>query len=297
MGRSPRRRTLPIKRPASSAPSRPARPRGFMPCSPSGRTCPEARSWSRPSRGDRPAARGDAGARRGAGAAAYRSPACPTGRAPLADHSRRRADRRHARGDRAAGAGARRSRPAGGDARHSPCRAWPGHGASPPRPRLPINRSGSSAPTPIRETSSSARTAARCSSIWRRRSTARRPSTSPIAACRPRPPGTSTSNATLSRDEVIAFYRHYLSRIDPRLAAQLRPLLAPSRRLTWLRTMMWCARWRVAAATSPDWSQDRVDPVLLAHIRRRVAAFFTPKMVAAVRAEWLSEAPSRSRNA
>jgi Phosphotransferase enzyme family len=95
--------------------------------------------------------------------------------------------------------------------------------------------------------------------------------------------------ARLSRAEVIAFYRHYLARIGPPLAFQLKPLLAPSRRLTWLRTMMWCARWRVAAATSLDWSQDRVDPVLLAHIRSRVAAFFAPEMVAAIRAEWLSE--------
>jgi aminoglycoside phosphotransferase (APT) family kinase protein len=93
--------------------------------------------------------------------------------------------------------------------------------------------------------------------------------------------------AMLSRDEIVAFYRHYLARIDPALGASLRPLLAPSRRLTWLRTMMWCARWRVAAATSPDWSQDRVDPVLLAHIQRRVMAFFEPKMVDAMRAEWL----------
>lgn len=94
--------------------------------------------------------------------------------------------------------------------------------------------------------------------------------------------------ALLSRDDVVAFYRHYLARIDPALAARLWPLLAPSRRLTWLRTMMWCARWRVAAATSPDWSQDRVDPVLLAHIRRRVAAFFAPDFVAATRKEWLN---------
>jgi hypothetical protein len=104
---------------------------------------------------------------------------------------------------------------------------------------------------------------------------------------------TSTSwdldvQAILSRAEIVAFYRHYLARIDPALAARLRPLLAPSRRLTWLRTMMWCARWRVAAATSPEWSQDRVDPILLAHIRSRVTAFFAPEFVAATREEWLN---------
>ncbi len=103
---------------------------------------------------------------------------------------------------------------------------------------------------------------------------------------------TSTSwdldvQTVLSPAETTAFYRAYLALRGP-AAASLRPFLAPSRRLTWLRTMMWCARWRVAAATSPDWSQDRVDPVLLAHIRRRVAAFFAPEMVAAMRAEWLA---------
>jgi aminoglycoside phosphotransferase (APT) family kinase protein len=97
--------------------------------------------------------------------------------------------------------------------------------------------------------------------------------------------------AVLSRAEIVAFYRHYLARVAPGAASRLRPLLAASRRLTWLRTMMWCARWRVAAASSPDWSEARVDPILLAHIRRRVAAFFDPQMIASMRAEWLSEPP------
>lgn len=97
--------------------------------------------------------------------------------------------------------------------------------------------------------------------------------------------------AVLSRAEIIAFYRSYLAQIDPLLAARLRPFLAVSRRLTWLRTMMWCARWRVAAASSPDWSEERVDPILLAHIRRRVAAFFDPEAVAAMRGEWLIGTP------
>src|SRR5438067_1022778 len=53
---------------------------------------------------------------------------------------------------------------------------------------------------------------------------------------------TSTSwdldvQAVLSRDDIVAFYRHYLARIGPLRAARLRPLLVPSRRLTWLRTM------------------------------------------------------------
>jgi aminoglycoside phosphotransferase (APT) family kinase protein len=94
--------------------------------------------------------------------------------------------------------------------------------------------------------------------------------------------------ATLGPEATASFYRDYLARIPAGLAAQLRPLLAPSRRLTWLRTMMWCARWRVAAADpGGEWSETRVDPILLDHIRRRVALFFAPETVARIRAEWL----------
>jgi hypothetical protein len=88
--------------------------------------------------------------------------------------------------------------------------------------------------------------------------------------------------------DVAAFYWRYLDQIPAALADWLRPLLAPSRRLTWLRTMMWAARWRVAAADpAGEWSASRVDPVLLEHVRRQVALFFEPAVVEWVRAEWL----------
>jgi Ser/Thr protein kinase RdoA (MazF antagonist) len=94
--------------------------------------------------------------------------------------------------------------------------------------------------------------------------------------------------AILSRDATIGFYRDYLGRIGDTESARLRPFLAPARRLTWLRTTMWCVRWRVAAATDPDWSASRVDPTLLAHMAGRIAEFCRPEFVAAARAEWLS---------
>jgi aminoglycoside phosphotransferase (APT) family kinase protein len=93
--------------------------------------------------------------------------------------------------------------------------------------------------------------------------------------------------AVLTRDEIASFYRRYLDLVGPDTASRLRPWLLPCRRLTWLRTMMWCARWRVASVSSPDWAA--VDPVLFAHISRRVAAFFAPETVSAVRTEWLEE--------
>ncbi len=149
------------------------------------------------------------------------------------------------------------------------------------------SRSPSSAPTRIPAISSSAPTAARCWSISRRRSTDRPPSISPIPASSPRRPGISTCRPCCPRSEIAGFYRRYLDLVGPSAAARLRPWLLPCRRLTWLRTMMWCARWRVASAASPDWSERRVDPALLSHIRRRVATFFMPETVATMRAEWL----------
>jgi len=91
----------------------------------------------------------------------------------------------------------------------------------------------------------------------------------------------------LSRDETAAFYTRYLKLVGASAAARLRPWLAPCRRLTWLRTMMWCARWRVAAARNAEWSGSLVDATLLAHIRSRIDHFFEPATVAATRAEWL----------
>jgi hypothetical protein len=94
-------------------------------------------------------------------------------------------------------------------------------------------------------------------------------------------------DAELSAAEVAHFYDGYLAKIDAGLAERLRPLLAPSRRLTWLRTMMWCVRWLAAAAESGEWSAAHVDPALLRHMRRRVAVFLDPATVARVRREWL----------
>jgi hypothetical protein len=95
----------------------------------------------------------------------------------------------------------------------------------------------------------------------------------------------------LSPVETAAFYTRYLELVGAAAAARLRPWLAPCRRLTWLRTMMWCARWRVAAVRSPEWSDSLVDPTLLAHIHSRIDYFFEPRTVAAMRAEWLDGMP------
>ncbi len=89
--------------------------------------------------------------------------------------------------------------------------------------------------------------------------------------------------AQLSRREVEEFYRHYLAAAGTARAAKLQPWLAPARRLTWLRTMMWAARWRALAERDAL----TVEPRLRDHIARRLEDFFRPQTVARVRAEWL----------
>jgi aminoglycoside phosphotransferase (APT) family kinase protein len=100
---------------------------------------------------------------------------------------------------------------------------------------------------------------------------------------------TSTSwdrdvQARLTPAETAGFYERYLERVGAEQAARLRPWLAPCRRLTWLRTMIWCTRWLPGGAAPPA---SGIDATLLEHIRGRVATFFDPGTVAELRQEWL----------
>ena len=94
---------------------------------------------------------------------------------------------------------------------------------------------------------------------------------------------------TLSRAAIEQTYRHYRAAVPPALVAAMRPTLLPLRRLTWLRTMTWFARWqadwqRHAPATSRD-------PGVGAHLKRHIAHAFDPANIAAIRAEWLGPDP------
>lgn len=105
------------------------------------------------------------------------------------------------------------------------------------------------------------------------------------------------SATALSRDETVAFYRNYLDSVPAPLADALRPWLTPLRRLTWLRTTTWCAKWRVESARmsadseTPDktssWAARRRDPAMIAAVRARIDDYFDPESIARIRAEWL----------
>ncbi|MCA0246508.1 MAG: aminoglycoside phosphotransferase family protein [Proteobacteria bacterium] len=97
----------------------------------------------------------------------------------------------------------------------------------------------------------------------------------------------------LSRDEVQRFYDLYLDKVGKKRAAELQPWLLPMRRLTWLRTTLFMARWRVQTRTSRDpsdpgqWSDAGLEPRMKAHIDAAIDRCFDRDFVRAVRAEWL----------
>lgn len=71
-----------------------------------------------------------------------------------------------------------------------------------------------------------------------------------------------------------------------------RPWLLPLRNAMWLWAVTWCAKWRVqsaaarsAGADGEDWSTERSDPALVAHVRGRVDHYLSPAGVARVRDE------------
>jgi aminoglycoside phosphotransferase (APT) family kinase protein len=102
--------------------------------------------------------------------------------------------------------------------------------------------------------------------------------------------------AALVRPDIEAFYRHYLARVPARLAIRLQPWLVPLRRLTWLRTTTWCAKWRVESDKPPRpdgavASAATQDPAYIAAVRARIADYFDPATVARIRSEWLEGDP------
>lgn len=92
--------------------------------------------------------------------------------------------------------------------------------------------------------------------------------------------------ASLSAGEVADFLAAYFEAAGPALASDVRPWVVAMRRLTWLRTLTWCLRWRVLSRQDDDWSAERLAPPLRAHIQRIVADYVTPARIAEIRSEW-----------
>jgi aminoglycoside phosphotransferase (APT) family kinase protein len=104
--------------------------------------------------------------------------------------------------------------------------------------------------------------------------------------------------AELGLEEVAAFYRGYLELAGGELAARLRPWLVPLRRITMLRAITWCVKWRVLhrrarldakheAQSTEDWSAENTDPATIAQVADRVADYLGADTLVRMRAEWL----------
>ncbi len=103
----------------------------------------------------------------------------------------------------------------------------------------------------------------------------------------------SADARSLSREEVQGFYAAYLGRVGKKAARMLEPWLVPMRRLTWLRTTLFMARWRVQTrsprdpADSSQWSDAGLAPAMKALYDARIDQCFERDTIRAIRAEWL----------
>ena len=97
------------------------------------------------------------------------------------------------------------------------------------------------------------------------------------------------SGVALTPEQASAFYAAYFSAVPAALGNRIRPWCAAMRRLTWLRTTTWCARWRVEAESGPGWSPAGRNPDYMKTIRERIADYFDPATIERIRAEFLAD--------
>lgn len=86
--------------------------------------------------------------------------------------------------------------------------------------------------------------------------------------------------------DVERFYQRYLDAVGRDRAAMLGPWLLPLRRLTWLRTITWFARW--CAQWSDSEHAAMRDSRMSAHVRRHIDRSFARETVANCRKDWLA---------
>jgi hypothetical protein len=90
-------------------------------------------------------------------------------------------------------------------------------------------------------------------------------------------------NATLSDAEVATFHAAWAEAVPPALAEATRPALGPLRRLTWLRTLSWMARWSTEGATLSPGMPD----ALRAHMNAHAADILRAERIERIRRDWL----------
>jgi hypothetical protein len=103
--------------------------------------------------------------------------------------------------------------------------------------------------------------------------------------------------AELTADQVAGCYAAWLGAVPSALADQVAPWLLVLRRMMWLWSVTWCAKWRVksqeaamtgerAGRSTEDWSAELSDPALVAHVADRVDHYLDPATIERVRQDW-----------
>ncbi len=106
--------------------------------------------------------------------------------------------------------------------------------------------------------------------------------------------------AELSTDDVAGFYHTWLSAVPDDLGSAMKDWLLPMRRIMWLWSVTWCAKWAVesrlsrvgakhAVASTEDWSADNTAAPLINHVAERVSCYLSDDAIARVRSEWLED--------
>ena len=99
-------------------------------------------------------------------------------------------------------------------------------------------------------------------------------------------------NAVLSVRDVRDAYLLWAAAVGPQMAQAMQAWHLPLRRAMWLWSVTWCAKWRSLSGAAArdsgdgeDWSAQRSDAALIAHVRNRVDHYLSEAVVQQVQDE------------
>lgn len=101
------------------------------------------------------------------------------------------------------------------------------------------------------------------------------------ATLRPSTQWDSECGTVLARDEIARFVRAYFVATGLALEEAIRPTLMPMRRLTWLRTTLAFARFKVERAA------DTLSPAAAEHAEKVIADSLSEATIGHIRSEWI----------
>ena len=104
-------------------------------------------------------------------------------------------------------------------------------------------------------------------------------------------------NIELEQSAVENFYKQWLSEMPDELGIAMQPTLIPMRRLMWLWSVTWCAKWRVEskatrlvqkheARNTEDWATQNSSDALVAHVDERTKHYLQEEVISKMTTEF-----------